>query len=142
MERVVLADHLIEQMTAQALASPQTETCGLLSATGGRAIRCIPITNVAQRPQCCFSMEPGRLIDAFREMRKRGEELYAIYHSHPGGPAQPSPTDLEQAAYPEALYLVIALHDAEPPELRAYRIRNGAIQPVELITDTADDGSA
>jgi proteasome lid subunit RPN8/RPN11 len=79
-------------------------------------------------------MEPGRLIDAFRDMRQRGEALYAIYHSHLQGPARPSPTDIEQAAYPEALHLIIALRGAEPPELRAYRIRNSRVQPVALDT--------
>ena len=122
-------------MLAQACATPQLEICGLLSATHGRAMRCIPVPNVAERPQCRFTMDPAHLIEAFRDMRQRGEELYAIYHSHPQGPGGPSSTDIEQAAYPDALYLIIALHGVEPPGLNAYRIRNGAVQPVELKTD-------
>jgi proteasome lid subunit RPN8/RPN11 len=33
-------------------------------------------------------------------------ELIGIYHSHPHGPDEPSPTDVNEAYYPEAIHLI------------------------------------
>ncbi len=138
MERVVLPSHLIEQMLAQAHASPHAEICGLMAARNGHPSRCIAVRNVAPQPQRLFSMDPHQQIDAMRSMREQGEQLYGIYHSHPQGPGEPSATDIEQAAYPEALYLIVALNGARRPQLRAYRINNGKTQPVQVLTEPAE----
>lgn len=137
MERVTLPSQLVEQMLAQARASPQAEICGLLAARNGHPGRCIAIRNVAPQPRCSFSMDPKQQIDAMRSMRERGEELYGIYHSHPQGPAEPSATDLDQAAYPEALHFIVSLNSDQKPLLRAYRIRNGSAEQVQLVTEPA-----
>lgn len=138
MERVVLPSHLVEQMLAQACASPHAEICGLVTARNGHPSRCIAVRNVAPQPQRLFSMDPQQQIAAMRSMREQGEELYGIYHSHPQGPAEPSATDIEQAAYPEALYLIIALNGERRPQLRAYRISDGKTRAVQLLTDPAE----
>jgi len=57
-----------------------------------------------------------------REMRARGEELLAIYHSHPrASDPLPSETDVRLAYYPAAIYLIIGLGSATPV-MRAFRI--------------------
>ncbi len=137
MECIALPRHLVQQMLDHASASPHVEVCGLLTARNGHPSRCIAVPNVANQPQRFFRMDPKQQIDAMRSMREQGEELYGIYHSHPQGPAEPSATDIEQAAYPEALYLVIALNGERRPQLRAYRISNGKTQAVQLLTDPA-----
>jgi len=133
MESVVLPRPLAKQILQQAQTSPETEICGLISASNGRPQRCIPVPNVADQPQRLFSMDPECQIDAMRSMREQGEELFAIYHSHPHGPAEPSDTDLEQADYPEALYLIIALDKEGGSELRGFRLRDGRATPVQLV---------
>ena len=137
MERMALPKHLLEQILAHARSSPHAEICGLLAASNGHPSRCIAIRNVAAQPQRLFAMDPKQQIDAMRSMREQGEELYAIYHSHPHGPAGPSATDLEQAAYPEALYLIVSLNGDGEPVLHGYRIRNGTVRSVRLVTDAA-----
>jgi proteasome lid subunit RPN8/RPN11 len=77
-------------------------------------------------------MDAKAQIDAIRTMRAAGEELFAIYHSHPEGPATPSAEDLAQAAYPEALYLIISLQAQQAPRLRGFWLRGGQAEPVEL----------
>ena len=59
-------------------------------------------------------------------MRERGEQLLAIYHSHPRSTEpQPSATDVRLAYYPSAVYLIVGLGDPEPC-LRAFRITMNA----------------
>ena len=77
---------------------------------------------------------PGQ-IEAMRQMREQGETLFAIYHSHPHAPAEPSHLDIEQANYPEALYLIISLNTKGVLELRAFTLQHGEATAVELIVE-------
>ena len=65
-------------------------------------------------------------------MRDNGEELKAIYHSHPEAPAQPSLDDIRQHEYPDVLYLIVSLATRGVLDLRGFRIRNGKIEAVEI----------
>ncbi len=65
-------------------------------------------------------------------MDAKGEELVAIYHSHPITQPYPSPTDRSEAHYPDAFYVLVSLRDTHP-EIRAYRMRDGWVREVELV---------
>ena len=67
-----------------------------------------------------------------RQMREDGDELLAIYHSHPNSPPVPSLTDIQQHEYPDVLYLIISPHPQGVPEMRGYRIRDRKIQEVTI----------
>ena len=70
-------------------------------------------------------------------MREQQEELFAIYHSHPTAPAEPSATDLEMANYPDALYLIISLNTKGVLEMRGFRLnRHKVVSEVELLLKT------
>jgi proteasome lid subunit RPN8/RPN11 len=141
LEPALLPNRLVKQILDQARASPGAEVCGLLAAKNGRPVRCLAVANVAAQPERCFNMDPKQQIDAMREMRERGEQLYGIYHSHPSGPPEPSPTDIQQAAYPEALYLIVSPGRAAGPQLHGYRLRDGKAQRVQLLTVPASTPS-
>ena len=67
-------------------------------------------------------------------MRERGEQLLAIYHSHPRATDPfPSETDVRLAYYPTAVYLIVGLGNQEPC-LKAFRIseKEGKWQPAPL----------
>jgi proteasome lid subunit RPN8/RPN11 len=104
----------------------------LISARDGEPVRLYPVPNISPTPERLFEMDPKAQIDAMRRMRDAGEALFAIYHSHPRGPATPSAEDLAQAAYPEALYLIVSLQAPESAQLRAFWLRGGQAEPVEL----------
>ncbi len=121
-EEIPLPRSLANQLLHYAQTSPETEICGLIGAKGGQAVRCYPIKNIASDPQGHYLLDPEEHIGALRAMHERGEQLFAIFHSHPAAPAVPSATDLELAAYPEALYLIVSLNTKGVLELRGFRI--------------------
>lgn len=83
-------------------------------------------------PTTRYRIDPREQLRAFREMDDRGEDLVAIYHSHPVSQPYPSPTDRAEAHYPDAFYILVSLRAGEP-ELEAYRIKeDGAVVRVEL----------
>jgi proteasome lid subunit RPN8/RPN11 len=132
MEKIILPRHLVNDILHQAQTSPNAEVCGLISAKQGRPRRCIPVPNVSDQPQRLFAMDPKSQIDALRDLREQNEELFGIYHSHPHSPAEPSATDLDQANYPDALYVIVSLDTKGVLEMRGFRLKDGKAEQVEL----------
>jgi [CysO sulfur-carrier protein]-S-L-cysteine hydrolase len=123
---------LANQLLHLAQLSPDAEVCGLVSSRNGLPDRCYAIDNVAEHPAQRFLLNASQQIAALAEMRERGEELFAIYHSHPTAPAIPSSTDLKLAAYPDALYLIISLDTKGILEMRGFHINEQIAQEIPL----------
>ncbi len=136
-EHIQIPRKITNQLLHLAQISPETEVCGLISSKNGGASHCYPVTNVAEQPEQRFLLDAAEQIAAMAAMREQGEELFAIYHSHPSAPANPSATDLEQAAYPEVLYLIISLNTKGILEMRGFRIedKNAREIPLSLSED-------
>jgi len=73
------------------------------------------------------------MLSAFLAMEAQGEELVAIYHSHPQGPPHPSPTDIAQAYYPDTVQVIVSLQDRKRPLMRAFMIKNGIVSPITIM---------
>ena len=95
----------VEAMRKALDAALPEEGCGLLFGRGRRVERVVPIQNT-QHSAVRFRLEPQAQLDAMQEADEQGLQLLAIYHSHPRGPDHPSVTDMEEAAYPQAAYLI------------------------------------
>jgi [CysO sulfur-carrier protein]-S-L-cysteine hydrolase len=109
------------------------ECCGLIGGNDARTRTVYPLRNVAADPLVTYEAAPEDLFAAQRAMRDRGEQLLAIYHSHPrSNDPQPSETDVRLAYYPSAVYFIVGLAGDEPC-LRAFRIseREGRWEPAE-----------
>ena len=61
--------------------------------------RVLPLPNVHPNPLTGYLAEPLALLKALRALEREGLSLLALYHSHPKGPALPSPTDLKEARW-------------------------------------------
>ena len=83
------------------------EACGMLAGKDGHVLRVFPATNELHS-QVRYRIEPKEQLDIFNEIEQQGWDLLAIYHSHPKGPAHPSKTDIQEAYYPEAIYIIWA----------------------------------
>ena len=132
MPPIVIPRTVVNRILTHAQGTPEQEVCGLIAARGDIPDRVYPVANAAGEPRSRFAMEPRAQIEAMRQMREAGEELFAIYHSHPHAAAEPSATDLAEAAYPEALYLVISLNTTGVLEMRGFRLAHGKAEAIEL----------
>ena len=129
---VKLPRTLVNQLLHHAQQAEDKEVCGFISSRQGVPIHAYPVANIAVIPACRFAMDPAGQINALRLVRERGEELFAIYHSHPSSPATPSLIDLEEAGYPEALYLIISLNTKGVLEVRGFRLNGHDAKEVPL----------
>lgn len=119
-------------LLAHLLRDPKCEMCGLLSGLAQTASRFHPVDNVASDPTRRYAMDAAMQIEAFRRMREAGEQLLAIVHSHPNGEARPSATDIAEANYPDAVYVIVSLRGGTP-QLRGFRLQPGQEpRPVRL----------
>lgn len=123
---------LVNQILTHAQQVQEQEICGLLSSKDGEIVRCYPVRNVAKDPAHFFQMDGKEQIDAMRAMRENDETLYAIYHSHPESDAYPSATDVRESQYPDAVFIIVSLKTKGVLDLRAYRLNNEAIEPLEI----------
>jgi proteasome lid subunit RPN8/RPN11 len=131
-DHIQIPRRIINHLLHLAQISPDLEICGLMGSKHGRAISCYPIANTAECAQQHFQLDASQQILAMTTMRNQGEQLFAIYHSHPHSPAMPSILDLELAAYPEALYLIISLNTKGILEMRGFKIANKVAQEIAL----------
>lgn len=91
--------------------------------------RFYPGTNVDESPTR-YTMDPQEVIAAFADMESHGWQLGAIVHSHPATQAVPSVTDLREAAYPDALMLIVSFQTSAP-DIQAWRIRPTSSRKME-----------
>ncbi|NOX08195.1 MAG: M67 family metallopeptidase [Gammaproteobacteria bacterium] len=132
MSVIKLSRVLVNQLLTHAQSSPEQEICGLVSARDGVANHSYPIKNSATDPGRIFEMAPQQQIDAMRQMREQGDELFAIYHSHPHASAEPSLADIQQSAYPDTCYLIISLDIEGVLEMRAWQLRDDGVVAVDI----------
>lgn len=121
---LILPAALFARLVAHLRAASPREGVGLLGGTigpdGALAIEFYPGTNADASPTR-YTMEPAEVLAAFNGMEAEGLILVAIVHSHPASEPIPSATDLQEAAYPEALVLIVGL-GTEPLRARCWRM--------------------
>jgi [CysO sulfur-carrier protein]-S-L-cysteine hydrolase len=109
------------------------EACGLLFGRAGVGEHYIEMDNVAEDAQSRYAMDPVRQIAVFKQQREEGRDLVAIVHSHIDMAAYPSAADIAAATYPEADYLIIAVHGGRAVAGRAFRLVEGRVAEKRVI---------
>ena len=126
-------------MLAHAREDAPVECCGILGGKDGTVALVRRATNTTASP-FRFEIDPRETARIERELDEAGLAILAIYHSHTGTPAVPSPTDVRAMAPlfgPPFVHFVLGLADPERPEARAWHIEPGgpAEQQYELIEE-------
>jgi proteasome lid subunit RPN8/RPN11 len=126
-----------EAMVHQAQAELPYECCGLMaglieeprlsactSSTDpgrikvGSVLERYPLVNNAASPTEYLAND-RTLFEAYRDMRNRGLDLLAVYHSHPAADPIPSKTDLARNYFDGVVHLIISLK-ADKPAIRGW----------------------
>jgi proteasome lid subunit RPN8/RPN11 len=121
----------LEEIVAHVKRAQPEEACGLLGGPPGQVQRVYLVENIDHSP-VSYQMDPTGQVRAMEEIEGAGWEIVGIFHSHPAGPAVPSPTDVAQAFYPEAVYLILAPDGPESWGVRGFRIDQGRVREVAL----------
>ncbi len=142
--RVRLPRAIAEAIVRHAREARPNESCGLvvgsaLAGDGGVALRYVRCRNAAASPSR-YVVHRDDLLTVLAELDRSGEELWGVVHSHVRTAAVPSSTDVGEAAWPAAVYLLVSL-ESDLPNLRSWRIVEGAASelPLDVVDDLRDD---
>jgi proteasome lid subunit RPN8/RPN11 len=131
-DAVRVREEILKEMMAHARREPQMECCGLLAGHDGVITAIFPATN-ALASATAYEIAPRELFELFRTLRDRGMTHLGQYHSHLSSDNVPSPTDIEQAGYPDHAYFIVSLRADAPNPVRAFSIRDGLVRELEII---------
>lgn len=127
-----ISQQLVDEIVAHAREDLPNECCGMVGGVDGEA-RTVRRAENAEGSPLRYSIAAKEQFRLMREIEDAGEELAAIYHSHTKSPAYPSQTDVNLAGWPDAVYLIVSLADADAPDLKGFWIRDGEIAEAELV---------
>lgn len=124
---------IFKQILEQAGTEAPIEACGILAGSNGKVRKRYAMAN-ADKSRTHFMMEPEEQFAVVKEIRSKGLEMLAIYHSHPETPARPSAEDFRLALTPGVTYVVVSLQDSNCPVVKGFNMENGGLTevPVEI----------
>lgn len=102
--------NLYEQMIQHLKKQIPYEGCGILSGNDGNVLRVYEMTNGAKREDF-FLMVPEEQFEVIKDIRKNGQKMLAIFHSHPVSRAYPSAKDIDMAYYDDIHYIIVSFKD-------------------------------
>jgi proteasome lid subunit RPN8/RPN11 len=93
------------------------EVCGVLGGNRGATSHARTVhraENVASDPRIEYRIDPTEQLALMEEVEAAGEDVVGFYHSHPRGPAEPSPTDRRRATWTDRSYVIVVLDGIHP----------------------------
>jgi len=107
------------------------EVCGILGGGDGVVSAIYRMTNTDASNEH-FMMEPKEQFAVVKDLRAKGLEMSAIYHSHPETPARPSEEDIRLALTPHVSYVIVSLAEPDRPVLKSFKIDGDTVQAEEV----------
>jgi proteasome lid subunit RPN8/RPN11 len=120
-QTLTLPEAMREEIVAHARAEAPRECCGVIAGRNGQPTRLYRLTNLEPGVDR-YLVDDEEVYRVYREIEDGGDDLLAIYHSHPVSVAYPSQTDVALAFWEEAFYVICSLERPEAPVIRAFRI--------------------
>jgi proteasome lid subunit RPN8/RPN11 len=134
-DTLAISSETLKQIIDHAYAEFPYEVCGLMGGHENIVEVAIPVANASLTPHTAFELERQAMVDEIVALQRANLEVVAIYHSHPNGPAEPSERDVAEATWPDAVYVIVGLVDIEAPDVRAWMLRDGTVELIEIVTD-------
>ena len=125
---VQLSERVLDLIRRHAAAAYPYECCGALIGAAGDSdlvdiVDAMALDNVTEEgPRRRFRVSSTDYRQSETRARELGAELVGFYHSHPDHPARPSQYDLDHA-WPNFSYVIIAVAQGTPGDLRSWRLR-------------------
>jgi proteasome lid subunit RPN8/RPN11 len=139
-DTIHIAVGLLGEIVGRARLAAPRECCGLLVGTRSRVDECVATANVDPHPSR-YQVDPAAHIALNRRLRGSGRAIVGVYHSHPRGGGDPSPTDVAEALYPDFIHLIVSAVFDDTPEIRAFRISEGKVHRLGLEEDAGGESS-
>jgi proteasome lid subunit RPN8/RPN11 len=128
---VRVSTHLVDELIAHARDDAPHECCGMIAVDGEEFTEYFRAANEFASPMR-FQIDSADQIRITNEIERRGEQIGAIFHSHPNSEAYPSQTDVNLARWwPGVLWVICSLADPDPV-LRAFSIEAGEVKEIAL----------
>lgn len=120
-----------DDIVAHSREDAPRECVGFVTGPAGIARSSQRLTNVY--PEIDFyEPDADEAWAALEAAEARGEEVVAIYHSHPTDRAVPSARDIEHAGFDSAVFIICSLLEPGAPVLRGWWIVDGQVSEVAL----------
>lgn len=106
------------------------EVVGVLAGRHGEPSvvdRADPATNAAETPETRYEITPTEEIELLERIDGADLDVVGFYHSHPRGPAEPSETDAQLAAWSGYSYVIVSLSGGTA-ELGSWRWRGDSFE--------------
>src|SRR5262245_6295280 len=124
---------MLDEIIAHAREEAPQECCGIIGGRSGSLTALYRLTNTYDGVDF-YRLDDTELYNLYLDLDGRGEEIAAIYHSHPVSVAYPSARDVQYAAWPDPVYLICSLEHSELPVIRAFRIVDEQISELTIIS--------
>lgn len=121
----------IDEMVAHARDDLPNECCGIVSARDGVAVDVHRAINAAASP-LRYEIDSKDYLRIYNLIDDADLQVGAIYHSHTRSAAFPSQTDINLALWPDALYIIVSLAEADAPDVKAFAIVDRKVSEVPL----------
>lgn len=131
---MVISRDLHDELVAHARDDLPNECCGMIAARDGRFTSHFRARNEFESPMR-FQIDSGDQIRITNEIESRGDEIGAIFHSHPNSEARPSQTDVNLARWWPGVLWVICSLEPDEPVIRAFNIDGSEVEEVELVVE-------
>ena len=145
MTTLLIPRDVYDAMVAHCIEGMPNEACGFI---GGKvdgkqrtASRFYPMTNAAASP-VFYRPDDREMLAALKDMDERDLDVASIFHSHVATRAYPSPTDIREAHYPDAVFVIVSFEDQDNPHANGYLIHKqdwrdatGEVEEVKLVIE-------
>lgn len=118
-----IAQQLYQQMVDHGYTSLPNEACGMASGKDGQIEQVWPLVNERPSPHRFF-VSKSIVFSTLEAIEQSGQQVLAIYHTHPGTAPVPSSYDLQSHPDTKVKMLIIS-YKFTPPHSACYSVLSG-----------------